>query len=66
MRSEPFIDCIDAFRARGNDRVYLLFREVLAITFVIWVADLVEMVFEDREVGLRESDTKGNVVIGSG
>jgi len=61
--SKPLVHRIQTLLVRSNELFNLGFREVLAITFVVRIADLIEMLLKDAEIWLGETYTKDNFVV---
>jgi len=49
---EPVIYRVKRVRMRSDEFFYLFFGEVLAVTSVGWIANLIQVTFQSGEVGL--------------
>jgi len=49
---EPVIYRVKRVRIRGDEFFYFFFGEVLAVTSVGWIANLIQVTFQSGEVGL--------------
>lgn len=60
---EPLIDCTNAPWMRSDKVFDLLLSQMLPVTFVVRVADFVEMPFQFTEIRLRKRNLQKNFVI---
>jgi hypothetical protein len=63
MRSQPLIDKVDRLLMGTNEVLDLLLGQMVAVARVLRVADLVEVLLEEREVRLGQTDAQDDLVV---